>query len=143
MTRTRRDEFPDPDVFAANKEIREQFENVLTGLRKVCYNNQVTCDKLSKFRGFISEPPNNAEASLPVFVRTRLSHVQNKHFCVLNTLSMIVQRYWDFLFYHDRFYYVYSIRYDLDFLEAIVEKGLDAFELVGEKFPGYYLREKV
>ena len=134
-------EFPDPEIFAAKTEIRERFESVLTGLWKVCRNRPVICDKLSKFRGFISEPSCDGEARLPVFVKSRLSHNCDKGICILNTLSTVVQAYWNFCT-SDNFVYIHLIRYELDLLEAVAEKGLDAFELVGERFPGYVLKEK-
>ena len=32
------------------------------------------------------------------------------------------------------------VMFKLTFLESIAEKGLNAFEIKGKKFPGYYLK---
>lgn len=135
------DKFPDPDVYAAQREIKQRYNAVLSKLIKTIQSAEVK-NMLSNFRDVLDEPKDDPFGKLPVYnVAYGLSPEFSKYRCLLNFISRMVQRNWVFNEGEDLETTV-LIKSDLTFLESIAEKGLDAFEIKGNKFPGYYLSKK-
>ena len=136
-----RSEFPNSEIYAAQQEIRQRYNDVLSKLIRTISGVEVR-DMLSKFRDVLGRPKDDPIGKLPVYnVTYGLSPVKNKHGCLLNFISNMVQRNWEFN-KSEEMKIAERVQRDLTFLESVAEKRLDKFETKGEKFPGYYLREK-
>ncbi len=135
-----RSEFPNPEVHAAQIEIRHRYGTVLNKLIRTIKSATVR-DMLNRFRDVLDQPKDDPYGKLPVDNATYgLSPEKNKHACLLNFISWMVKRNWVFNEDGD-LQTVILTKADLVVLESIAEKGLDAFEIKGTKFPGYFLRE--
>jgi len=135
-----RNDFPNAEVYAAQQEIKQRYNAVLTELIRTNHDAGVRT-LLSGFRGLITEPSFDPVGKLPVNSTLGLSQKRNKYKCLLHLISRLVQDNWEFNELED-LSDAEEVKFSLTFLESIAEKGLSSFEIKGTKFPGYYLKEK-
>ncbi len=129
------------DLLIARKEIKVQFEKILTDLRKTVERNGYAVQTIERFRGCLENPENSNVSRLPLYSPTSFSPKHNKINCVLCVIGFTVSIYWDFCNGHKEL--ETKITKNLSKLERIAEKGLGVFRIAGEKYPdGYYLVEK-
>ena len=135
-----RNDFPNAEVYAAQQEIKRRYNSVLTELIRTNRDAGVRT-LLSGFRELLTEPTFDPTHKLPVYSQAGLSPRRSKYYCLLCWVSMVVQHNWLFNELEDLLD-AEQVKDYITFLESIAKKGLDAFEIRGDRFPGYYLGEK-
>ena len=128
--------FGDVAFYQQRKELKERFCKLAPKLQELDQNYYFKC-AVQRFRDVLNigviDP-----GKLPVFTSDGLSIPPKKDSCVLCIISMFVQDYWNF---REGLSSKNSAESELVKLENIVAKGLDAFDIEGDTFPGYYLEE--
>lgn len=133
-------EFGDIEFYQTKKEIKERFEKILTNLRKTVEKNGNAVQIIERFRGCLENPENNDITRLPFYSFNSISRKRKKIHCVLCLTGYTIQIYWSFCVGNKLV--KNTIGAGLNKLENYAIKGLDAFKIIGTKYPnGYSLKE--
>lgn len=135
----KKDDIKNIDLLVAKQKLHGLLTAILTDLQKVVEKNGYAVQTIQRFRGCLSIKQFDV-SQLPFYSPTPFSHEATKISCVLCFVSCTIQMYHTWCSGDKE---VQELLFNsVEHLGNIVVKGLDAFKIVGSKYPtGFYLEE--
>jgi len=128
------------DYMLARQKTKQRIQAVIKRATKLSPREHftVTC---KRFLNCVEPEKVPGTNPLPLVALSSKCHIRDKHECVLVLISRLLQNFHEFTPENKLTQMVTLV--NLKYLKKILDEGLKVYDLKGEKYPGYYLAEKI
>ena len=140
---TGRNPIKNAELLMLQQEAKQRFDKILLDIQVLpeIRHDPFVLKQCRDFRYCLKPLKCSSVADLPYYAPRPETWSPDKILCVLSVISCAVQSLWEL--YAGNKFLVSEINTFLDRLEGYIQDGLDAYEVVGEKYdPGFWLEKK-